>query len=525
MKDDSIKWKKHILQETVAVYVFLIMVVYPLYYQNKYYDIGYAKWKFFLILTLGVGTIWASVSFFTTIVKIYRDGFIGYKGWNISTVDGFVLAYFISVLLSSLCSPYKEQIIWGYSGWYMGVIAQLCFLLIYYFVSRYWRRETTAVLCYFTAAFFVCLLAVLMRYGIDPLGLYVGLEEKYIANFLSTIGQVTWFSSYVALIIPLGVFVFWFYDNVYARILGGVFIVVGFMASVTQNCDSIFIALGILLWVMFYISLESKKQFRRFLEMLIICFTSFQLTGILQKIFTERVILPDRLSLFFTQGKVTRFFLLVIILFYVCFRKSENERWLDINRIKKIRTGLSGMVVAAVIITVIYITLNTLGRLPENMSSSSNYLLFDEYWGNNRGFSWTIAIKAFFKGDIVRKLLGCGPDGFSLYVQNFFNEELTEKWGGGGMLACAHNEWLNTLVNMGVAGFFSYMGIFISAVCRFFGKSKEHPELMAISISIMCYMGHNFFCYQQIVCTPVVFILIGAGEAIIRDEKYISRCG
>lgn len=34
-------------QEVVTIYVFLIMVVYPFYYQNKYYNIGYAKWKFF----------------------------------------------------------------------------------------------------------------------------------------------------------------------------------------------------------------------------------------------------------------------------------------------------------------------------------------------------------------------------------------------------------------------------------------------------------------------------------------------
>lgn len=38
---------KGLQQEVVTIYVFLIMVVYPFYYQNKYYNIGYAKWKFF----------------------------------------------------------------------------------------------------------------------------------------------------------------------------------------------------------------------------------------------------------------------------------------------------------------------------------------------------------------------------------------------------------------------------------------------------------------------------------------------
>lgn len=44
----------------VSVYVFLILVIYPFYFQDKYYNIGYAKWKFFLNLTFGTGVILAA---------------------------------------------------------------------------------------------------------------------------------------------------------------------------------------------------------------------------------------------------------------------------------------------------------------------------------------------------------------------------------------------------------------------------------------------------------------------------------
>ena len=64
----------------------------------------------------------------------------------------------------------------------------------------------------------------------------------------------------------------------------------------------------------------------------------------------------------------------------------------------------------------------------------------------------------------------------------------------------------------------AYLGIFISSAARFWKKTKKHPELIAIVMAILCYMGHNFFCYQQIVCTPTIFILIGVGESIIRHE-------
>ena len=59
----------------------------------------------------------------------------------------------------------------------------------------------------------------------------------------------------------------------------------------------------------------------------------------------------------------------------------------------------------------IYIYLNTTKKLPVHLQSGNRYLLFDEYWGNNRGSSWMIAVKSFLKGDFVRKIFGCGPDG------------------------------------------------------------------------------------------------------------------
>ncbi|MDE6891715.1 MAG: O-antigen ligase family protein [Lachnospiraceae bacterium] len=505
-------------QEVVTIYVFLIMVVYPFYYQNKYYNIGYAKWKFFLVLTLGTGLI-LIVAAFLTLFKKKHKLITENKQREISTVDCFALVYLAVALLSTLISPYIEQVIWGYSGWYMGLVAQICFVFIYYFVSRYWTEENFVIKYGFATAFLVFLLAVLMRFGFDPLGMYTGVEERYMLNFLSTIGQVTWYSSYVAILLPLGVFAFWFYDNRYMRFGGGIFTAVGFMTVVTLGSDSIFFAVGILFGALLWVSIVSNKKFLRFLEVLIICFGSFSLVGVFKKMFAEREIQAEAFAIFFTEGKITGIFLIITIAFYICLKKIKNGSWLDARKIREVRGALSIVILGIAVTTVVYVYLNTVEVLPEHVRNESTYLLFNEYWGNNRGFSWIVAVKSFLKGDVIRKLFGCGPDGFSLYIQSFFREELSKKWGGSGMLACAHNEWLNTLVNMGIAGFVTYIGIFLSALWRFCKKSEECPELMALAMSVMCYMGHNFFCYQQVVCTPVIFILIGVGEAIIRNKK------
>nr|MCR4892716.1 hypothetical protein [Lachnospiraceae bacterium] len=57
---------------------------------------------------------------------------------------------------------------------------------------------------------------------------------------------------------------------------------------------------------------------------------------------------------------------------------------------------------------------------------------------------------------------------------------------------------------------------FIGAIVRFAKKSRTCPEVIGPLMCIASYMAHNFFCYQQIICTPMIFIIIGAGESIAR---------
>lgn len=509
-----------LLQELTFIYVFLMLTVYPFYFRNKYYDIGSAKWQFFFFLTVGMGAILTGLLLFHIIGELRSHKFKNaIRNIRLSIVDRFVLAYAVAVLISALLSPYKEQIIWGYDGWYMGLVSQMCFVLIFFLISRYWRWECSTVICCLATAFLVFLLAVLMRFRIDPLALYKGLEEQYIINFLSTIGQTTWYSSYLSILFPLGLFAFWFYDSKYVRIFGGIFTSAGFMTMVTQNSDSAFIAVALLIFELFWISMESNRGFKRFLEILMICCSCFKFIGICQRLFPEKAVPLDAISIFCSQSSLTWLILIIIVMFYLCFCWLKKYKNIDISKIKNIRIIFLGLLLSSILGIVIYIYLNTTKKLPEYLQSDNHYLLFDGCWGNNRGSTWMIAVKSFLKGNLARKMFGCGPDGFSPFIQNFFRKELAEKWGSGTILSCAHNEWLNAIVNLGVAGAVPYIGIFISSICRFFKKSKEYPELTAIALSIICYMGHNFFCYQQIICTPIIFILIGIGESIIRYGK------
>lgn len=518
------------LQKTASLYVFMMLAIYPLYYQDKYFNMGEAKWLYFKNVSLvflcaaALGIIW-HLGYYISKGKIKE--YLLFAKDNMILTDWFVAAYLIFSCLSALMTPYKDGVLIGYDGWYMGLISQIGFVVIYFFISRFWRWDGPALIAYIAVAAAVFIFGIIMRFHIDPMEMYEGLDEMYVRKFLSTLGQATWYSSYMCLIFPLGVYAFWLYDERWKRILFGIFTGISFMTLVTQNSDSAYLALAGITFILFWKSMESNKGFMRFLEVMIIAFASFKFMGICRLVFSEAAVKIDAISVFVSESIFTWVVLAVLIGLYVIAKivlklDNEAECKIDISKYKIIRVVFLGIIIAALIAGIIYIYLNTTGKLPENLSSDNNYLVFDIHWGNNRGVSWKAAVYTLVHCDIMRKLFGAGPDCFASLVYSFREsaDTINSIFGENTILTCCHNEWLNVFVNEGILGGVAYIGLFVCAIRRYMKSANVYPEVFAVAMAIVGYMCHNFFCYQQIICTPTIFLLMGCAEALIRNGYY-----
>ena len=511
---------EYVLIWLVKAYVFLMLVVFPLYYRDKYYDMCDAKWLFFRNVSAFFGVaavvvfLWYAACF---LAEKKLKVFLRNAYHNINVTDRFVFAYLIVCCVSTLITPCRRFVIWGYSGWYMGLIAQVSFVLLYFLVSRFWRWDATHLLLFFLAAFVVFFQGVIMRFRIDPLKMYVDLDEYYIQHFLSTLGQVTWYSGYLCMICPLGLVAYWCAQKLWQRIVSGIFIGMSFMSVVTQNSDSAYMAIAGTFFMLFWISFASDEKFLRFLECCIIALASFKGMGLLQILYAERMVGLDPLSVFMSQSAVTLVLLVVVILLYLFLRYVAVQRaGFQIASWKRLRAVALVLVILGGIGVVLYISLNTAGVLPEQFLSKSGYLVFDDHWGNNRGVSWRCSAEAFLKGDVVRKLFGAGPDSFAEYLYTGYREDFERILGKETIQACAHNEWLNTLINLGILGLVTYFGIFLSAFRDCMKGADKYPYLYGAAIAIVAYIVHNVFCYQQIIGTPTIFILMGMAQSVKR---------
>lgn len=534
------------LRYAVAVYLFLFFVIYPFYYENKFYNMGEAKWHFFRgmtfyfrpaflrglalpsILELAIAfLIWRIIEL--AVKKELKEKFQLAK---ISLLDKCVFVYGLLVVVSALLSPFKLNVIaqedlslassnnifMGYSGWHMGIFAQLAFVMLYFLVSRYWEYDNMWTSVYLGVSGVVYFLALLHQFRIDPLNMFDGQPINLPSDiyFLSTIGQSSWYSSYLCCLFPVGLYIFWHSEKKNIRIASGIYSIVSFASMVTQSSDSAIFALVAIFVTLLFFSYMENRLFVRFFECVILTVATFVGVGILQKIAPENAVDAGEIWKFMSQNPVMWVLLVLMIVIRVLLGKAYAQEKLEVRKFKFIWYVVIAMMIIGAVGAVVYIYLNTTGKLPENLRSDNMYLLWNAYWGNWRGADWTCTVLAFLdclKDQPLVGLFGTGSD-MMWRMAYKYRADIVNQVDQQTKMVCAHNEWLNAFPNQGLLGGIAYIAIFISAIKRFGSKAKETPELVAIVLCVTTYMAHNFYCYQQIIVTPMIFILMGMGEKI-----------
>lgn len=514
----------------MLVYVFFMLVLYPLLYHDKYFDMGAAKYAIFKwgsIIGLSLMTIMWGVWLLS-----FKDKIKPLQEIKTSSItDWFALGFLLISVLSFIFAPNKTMALWGYDGWFMGVMSQLFFVLAYFYVSRFWGYSKATIVCMVGAATICYQIGILQRFGFNPLGLYNGVGEEDIEKFLSTLGQTSWYSSYAILIVPFGMYFYWTAEKTWVRVLSGIFTALGFGMLCTTNSDSAYVAMVLILMVFFRYALDDNEKMKRFLEISIIGVFSMRVIGWMYALFPERqrtyITGEEKISKFVCNSTAMLILLIALMAVYALFwvitqkPKDKEKTAFDISKYGKWIWRIT--VVAAILVIVgvfAAVVLVTTEKVPAGLQALYNvdFFRFDQAWGNHRGFNWRAAWAAFTNANFKDLLIGVGPDCFAEAMDRYYQAEVAEYWHGL-QLACAHNEWLNMLVTEGFLGLAAYLGIFISSMARAAKHVKDEPVLIALIAGILAYIGHNVFCYQQCICTPVVFIFVGIVEVILRSKR------
>ena len=499
----------------MSVWCFCALIAVPLYAPDGYVEIGLYKWQVFIYPSLIILPLSMLLTLTGWLGK--RKKAAGDKRPLPVLIALFAAACVVTAILASgrssaesssdLLMPAKWNVTGGLYGWYMGLLAQLAFAAAAICLTYVRPKAKLLNIALVPATAFIFLMGLLNRFMIDPLGMFKRLDNYHYTQYLSTIGQNTWYSSYLVIMMSAGLYFYYTSEKKNIRTGAAVYTILCSASLITQGSDCALLAVGAAMAFMFAYSFDNKEKLKRWLELCLMILLAWRLVGLLQLAAGERAVDAGGLMTHLTQAP----YLWILPVAVLILRVLVSGKNVEVKKFKKLRTACLLMIPAAILLGITYIVLNTLGCLPQAFSSDNGYLLFDDEWGSARGIIWKSSVKVItenIREHPLRLLFGEGPDAFTAAAYEAAGDALRAKWPGK-LVPNAHNEWLNMLINYGLIGGGLYLAIFVLVIKNCLSAVKTKPGLMMPLLCLTAYMVHNFFCYQQVICTAPAFILIG----------------
>lgn len=548
------------LQFLTGIYVFLILCVMPLYFTDGYAHIGRDKYAFFYQVTTKMGLLFVILLGCLLGKKIVWRGrkctgagagveaLAGDKEsadsvvpMVLSMTDKFALGYAAAVLLSYFFSTYREGGVYadawyGTQGWYMGACTQLLLVGVYFAVSRFWKAGKWQWILCLAVTFGVFVLGILNRFGIYPIPMRGAGPE-----FISTIGNINWYCSYLVLVFFVGMYYLCAGEETGKplKAVTYLWLTVGFGAILTQGSLSGLLTLGIMLLVMYMCSVHSIQRAENFAKCLICLGGVATVVFVLRMLYGDRYNYPDTMTDLLMNAPLALLSLGFGVTAWLLLRKYHAQNKTCEKGLIKIGYALCGVVGLATIVYLILATLNTFRPGSLGVLSEVSLFMFDGAWGSNRGISWAVGWECFKEQDLWGKIVGIGPDTMAEYLYKGNHPELLaalQEFFGNFRLTNAHNEWLTMLVNEGIFGLSMYGGLLISAVWRMMktnmtkpGKTEANATMAATEkakvgrilagacgVAALAYMINSMFSFQQVMGTATLFVILGMGEACLR---------
>lgn len=481
------------------LYMTVILLALPLYMKDGYWQLGDAKYVLFRNVSLLCLLIWVLMVGLGLLPGSRKSSNLR-KGLcqNWSWTDSFVLAYGAVNAFSYYFSDYRSTAWHGYVQWYMGLLSQLLFVWIYFFVSRQYDGSRFCLLAGQAALFVVALLGILNRLEMDPLGVLQGWVPKdwEYTHLLSTVGNINWLCGYISVLLPFSLIGFLYSRNRLQSVCLYIVSLLTIILLCVQCSGSGLLILGAAAVGMFLLGLSRLADFRR---ILLLGIGSAAVLPVLTVIFERQEWrtfpwedLWCRLLVSWSGWPAV---VLVLLLLYLLSFK------LTFSKLRLFSVSAVGLVCLIALVVIVFPMLRE--------------AVIDYSWGNGRGALWTLALKAFWQGDVQQKLLGVGPDCYGEYVYASFpvqNYLMQEGPFENAIFTNAHNEWLNQLVNTGILGMVSYIGIFVSAVLRYFRGAKKDAFLYLGVLVLVLYAVNATVSFQQVMNAPFLFLALGVCE-------------
>ncbi len=501
-----------IRRAAVGVLLFCLWVIMPVMLYDHYYQMAFTKWMtglMALAITLPVIALCSLILLFAE----KKKSTWGLKDRSLQFAGLFLIAMIVTF---GICND-KAAAWMGVDGWYMGVVAQV--LLVFTLVACSGEALSEKVLTVFLLGGTLVpgITAICQRAGKDIFHLYWEMPDEVQRDYISTIGNRTWFSGWFCAIFPLAIWLYIREEKKWKQTILALYLIMSFSCLIVTFSDSGIFALAFVLFATLFLSLRRREYFTGALQVFFLVPFSGLLMAIVRSVSTGIVREARGVSRIFLHMGLMSVLLvaMAVLVMLTALKATEKVGDAIYGFVYKYRRVLFWVPVAGLGALIVFIALNTAGTFGEPIGGS--YLLFDNYWGDGRGTIWRVTVQMYKDLPLKNKLFGVGQDCFAIHAYQYeaYSTPFFMGWGNS-IITNAHNEFLNGLLTFGLVGTLAYVGLFLAGIRAAFSDRAARTSRVepGIGLCLVGYLSHNFFCYQQIMAVLPVFALMGVGVAL-----------
>ena len=525
-----------ILQGLASVTVFALLVFFPLYTHDMYFDILAARYVCFkvivllhLALTIIFGLVYLSAKKGETGEPILKT--IGSAlspsniVKNIKSTDIFFMIIIMSMIISYFGTRYQKEAWTGESGRLQGVECWLIYFVSYVLISRFYKFKKSVLDFALLAGSFACIWGIMDYFYMDPFGFLANVGGIQKVQFVSSIGNLNTYTNYTGMIMALAAALFVSEKNLIKTIFYGLAFHVSMLGSMAGLSDNATLSIMI---TFLTLPLWCFKTKRGFVRMAMLSFF-FVLDTLIFSIWVRSPIPQSWAGSFFKTLAASAFDYVVIgtvifavimlavygFMFKLAKKTPENANdsaWI------RFQNSLDDLMPTKLVWAWIIIVATFFAFVGFAIYDVNNKVIFaplwdklglrgtlyiNDNWGTHRGHNWRIAMENFHKFDWFKKLFGFGNETYLVISERSAYEEMVTRYGE--VYDSAHNEYIQYLLCTGIVGLVSYLGIFASIIYRGFKRCTKNPGVMACLYAVISYLFQALVNIAIPITTPVFF--------------------
>lgn len=513
-----------------AVYVLVMLCVFPLYTHNQYFDILSARFTFYWVGTLATLIILALL-FVVYLLIDWKENQGMYSREQLAVLlpknlvrhmhatDWCFLVLILIMTISMIGSGYPYETFWGNRGRYQGLLCWLMYAAEYFILTRFYRFRDWHLKAFLCTGTLVCLWGITDFFRLDLFGFLSQVGASQINIFVSSIGNINTYTSFTVMIFAAAAMLFIQERKLWAVLFDFLVMAVSALACIMGVSDNVVFAYAAFFAFVPFWAWKNRQGVVRYLITAATAFTMMAVTGSLVNAGVDNISIYIGGSFFISFGQ-GRFCLLLsavlwilsAVLAGVWMRSGQQE----LSGRVRIAWGIF-CAAAALAVLAILIDANTGGH-PELWQPYSRILIYNDLWGSGRGHIWRLSMKYFTQqATLFEQIFGHGPDTFYMLTVDHYLQEMQEK--AGTIYDSVHNEYLNYLLTIGIAGLLAYLALVYHGIREMLAAAKYNREALVCMTAIIIYLAQAVINIAVPITLPIFFTLMAVGAALNRTEE------